>query len=185
MGDGTRYDESWFNFERLHRKMRQAEDEYDYHRRSALEDALSLKENCAEDIRRFFSEMQERVTMRDVCIERKEVLVRNYMTFITTAQEACRAVVQLYRDENRKARKSDAPQYFQVLHDCHLGHPPTEDHDKQKQDLAEQRQLLKSAEESRLTVLEELDKAYEDAIRSFVKSTDRAVDVGREEVLAS
>jgi len=179
MGDGARYDESWFNFERLHRRMRRNQDEYDYHKQRALEDALKVKEDIVDTVRRSITEMQDRIATREVCIDRKEVLVRNYTTFIHTSQESCRAIVQLYRDENRRARSDKAPDYFQNHHDCDLGHKATEEQVEHRNALEEQRRMFKDAQEMRLEVLEQIDSEYEDAQECFIQNIERALQVGQ------
>ena len=186
MADGTRYDESWFNFERLHRRLRRAEEEYDYHKRTAHRHALDAKVRMANTVSEHLTHMQDNVAAREIYIERKEVLLKNYKTFIETSQEACRALVQLYRDENRKARMaagiSEAPEYYRAHHVCNLGHEAVTEQIQLREALKQQRAMLAEAQDRRLTTLKALDDAYLEAVEEFVQSVERAVTVGKADI---
>ena len=112
MLDGLRWDEKIPGYSRLDRRRKEARADYDEACSAFREDTAELVAKANSDLSCVESEIRNDVQAIANSITTRESLQKNYNRSIEYYEKICNNLIQQYRDENRSARRTPAPGFF-------------------------------------------------------------------------
>jgi len=140
---GCTSDDRFPGYGRMHRSTKESRDDILVMTGEMQRTGISMKEQLVQEIDEIRKDADEKCYSISTYMEQKGKLVRNIERFARHNEDACNALIQIYRDENRIARSTKSPEYFSVNWQYKasdsIGYEPDSDRIK----LAEQNKILK------------------------------------------
>lgn len=109
---GWSWDEPIPRLRELGKKLEIERMEHDFWKDREQEASYEVRAEAVAELERIRGQVAHNVMMAEALVSRSERLHQNLNTFVRDAERACKALIQIYRDENRLARRTPPPAYF-------------------------------------------------------------------------
>lgn len=161
MGDGLRWDDPCPGYGEHHRRWQLAEREAEHWRMTWREHASRQREEAQQRIASALRDARREVVALESAIDTKALLLRNIRTFASHYEESCNALIQDYRDENRRCRTTPVPPYFGRPWDLELSERLSDDTERDQERLARAQDALRHADEAAARARDESEQIYQ------------------------
>ena len=99
-------------YERVDRRLRQARARYVALKEHLIGQLTMIKDDAVDALEQASRNLSARKAEHDEILDRKAKLAKLYQAHVAHLERLANSLLQLYRDENRKARSTKAPKYF-------------------------------------------------------------------------
>lgn len=112
MFEGYRCDDPYPDYGPLSRRVKLAEEDYDAAKSNLIAEFQALKQESTHDLEFLNSQVKSDLNTLHMLIESKRNLLTNFQHYQQHLQDCCNTLLRTYRDANRTARSTPAPDYF-------------------------------------------------------------------------
>ena len=112
MLDGMRWDEKIPGYSRLDKRRKEARGDYDEACAEFREATSELVDGANSELARIEQEIRNDVHAVSYAITSRQSLQKNYNRVVEYYEKICNNLIHQYRDENRVARRTEAPAFF-------------------------------------------------------------------------
>ena len=165
MADGLLFFDPYIGYAGLERRWVEASRQFAQTRSDLIERLRDIRENATEAMNAAAHDLAVRRSEYDSLLQGRARLTHRFSQHQNQIEQACRALLEVYREANRRARSTPAPDYFTKAYAMDRiiytgSEPDTIAQEHLRQMVAETQELLKQ----QVTAIQE---AFERAVRTY------------------
>lgn len=170
MADGVLFTDPYFGYGSVERRCVEAHAAYTEGKAQLIEQLREIRDTATDVMNSAARDLSIRRGEYDAIVQARGRLGQRFAEHQNQIERTCRALLTMYRDANRKARKSPSPDYFskQFTLDRIIYTAPASDEsarDKLRHSIVESQDLLKAH-------IKSIHEAFEEAVRSYREIDD-------------
>jgi hypothetical protein len=177
MLSGVRWDEIYPGYGRRHRKLEELREEYLGRRSEIAEEAVRKRDEHQAKLNALLKSGEDDVRALEYAIQIKAAMLQNIGTFVRHYEKGANVLLQMYRDHNRRHRKTPAPAYFETPWTYERPESFADDTERDSRKLAEQRKLLGQLSET----VHVAGAAVMAAYKTFIDNLNQALEASDQE----
>jgi hypothetical protein len=139
-GEGYFWDDPYPGFGQIHKRLKQAEEDFIQTKSEIMEIPETIKEEKLNELGVIESKINVNISYMKEIVEQKQSLVKNLNKNIEQIQSSSTILIQRYREKNRQSRKTNPPKYFSKK----ISHTK---HEIEKMDFDKDKNLIQAQEE--------------------------------------
>jgi hypothetical protein len=112
MADGLLFFDPYMGYAGLERRWLEASTQFATTKSELIERLRDIREDCTQTMNDAASDLSARRSEYDSLLRGQERLAQRFSQNQNQAEQACRALLEIYRESNRRARSTPAPSYF-------------------------------------------------------------------------
>jgi hypothetical protein len=148
MADGLMFFDPYMGYAGLERRWLEASTQFAKTKSDLIERLRDIREDCTQTMNDAASDLSARRSEYDSLLRGRERLAQRFAQNQNQAEQACRALLEVYREANRRGRATPAPSYFSQAYTMQRiiyagGEPDSSARDHLRQMIAETQDLLK------------------------------------------
>lgn len=170
MVDGLWFFDPYTGYAGLERRWLEASTQFAKTKSDLIERLRDIREDCTQTMNEAASDLSARRSEYDSLLRGRERLAQRFSQNQNQAEQGCRALLEIYREANRRARSAPVPSYFSKAYVMERiiyasSEPDSSARDHLRQMIAETQELLKQqiaaiheAFDRAMTTYSEIDK---------------------------
>jgi hypothetical protein len=148
MTDGLLFFDPYMGYAGLERRWLEASTQFAKTKSDLIERLRDIREDCTQTMNDAASDLSTRRSEYDSLLRGRERLAQRFTQNQNQAEQGCRALLEIYREANRRARAEPAPSYFGKAYTMERinysgGEPDSSAREHLRQMIAETQDLLK------------------------------------------
>jgi hypothetical protein len=165
MADGLMFFDPYMGYAGLERRWLEASTQFAKTKSDLIERLRDIREDCTQTMNEAASDLSARRSEYDSLLRGRERLAQRFSQNQNQAEQACRALLEIYREANRRARSASAPSYFSKAYKMERityagGEPDLSARDHLRQMIAETQELLKQQ-------IAAIHQAFDSAMKTY------------------
>jgi hypothetical protein len=112
MTDGLLFFDPYMGYAGLERRWLEASTQFAKTKSELIERLRDIREDCTQTMNEAASDLSARRSEYDSLLRGRERLAQRFSQNQNQAEQTCRALLEIYREANRRARSTPAPSYF-------------------------------------------------------------------------
>jgi uncharacterized protein YukE len=165
MADGLLFFDPYIGYAGLERRWVDATRQFATARSELIERLRDIREDATETMNEAARDLSVRRSEYDALLQGRSRLAQRFDHHQNQIEQTCRALLEIYREANRKARSTPAPDYFTKAYAVPRisytgGDPDTSARDNLRQMIAETQELLNQQ-------IKAIHEAFDNAVRTY------------------
>jgi uncharacterized protein YukE len=165
MADGLLFFDPYIGYAGLERRWTDATRQFATARSELIERLRDIREDATETMNEAARDLSVRRSEYDALLQGRSRLAQRFDHHQNQIEQTCRALLEIYREANRKARSTPAPDYFTKAYAVPRisytgGDPDTSARDNLRQMIAETQELLNQQ-------IKAIHEAFDNAVRTY------------------
>jgi uncharacterized protein YukE len=165
MADGLLFFDPYIGYAGLERRWVDATRQFATARSELIERLRDIREDATETMNEAARDLSVRRSEYDALLQGRSRLAQRFDHHQNQIEQTCRALLEIYREANRKARSTPAPDYFTKAYAVPRisymgGEPDTSARDNLRQMIADTQELLNQQ-------IKAIHEAFDNAVRTY------------------
>ena len=165
MADGLLFFDPYIGYAGLERRWVDATRQFATTRSELIERLRDIREDATETMNEAARDLSVRRSEYDALLQGRSRLAQRFDHHQNQIEQTCRALLEIYREANRKARSTPAPDYFTKAYAVPRisytgGEPDTSARDNLRQMIADTQELLNQQ-------IKAIHEAFDNAVRTY------------------
>ncbi|WP_426433992.1 hypothetical protein [Bradyrhizobium genosp. P] len=165
MADGLLFSDPYIGYAGLERRWIEATRQFSDARSELIERLRDIREDATETMNEAARDLSVRRSEFDSLLQGRARLAQRFSQHQNQIEQACRALLEIYREANRRARSSPAPDYFAKAYTMErISYTGAEPESGARENL---RQMIAETQELLSRQIKAIHDAFDNAVRTY------------------
>ncbi len=165
MADGLMFFDPYMGYAGLERRWIEATKQFATARSELIERLRDIREDATETMNEAARDLSVRRSEYDALLQGRGRLAQRFSQHQNQIEQACRALLEIYREANRKARSTPAPEYFTKAYTMdRISYAANEGDAGARENL---RQMIAETQELLKDQIRAIHEAFDGAVKSY------------------